>query len=343
MKIGILTHPLVNNYGGILQAFALQNALEAMGHSTYVIDRRSDDYTIKRIIRKCLQIAGLKKTDEITTVPQSQFVEGFINTTKSVYNNTELVRLIKKLSFDTLVFGSDQIWRADFNRHFSFAFWGSFLNSVQPVVAISYAASISDDTWSYSKSESDDIRKYISFFSSISVREEMAIQLCKDNLGISPTLVLDPTLLHNKDFYSKYAIKCQETNPYIFVYWLGDENELKEVLNLIPDNMKIVRVSLRDSASFVGVQEWLGLISGATTVITDSFHGIVFSIIFEKNFICSKNQSGGVSRLNTLFRSLGIEHKLDNPTDTIDYSTVNNRIAQLRKASFNFLKESFRK
>lgn len=342
MRIGILTHPLVNNYGGILQAFALQRALELMGHSPYIIDRRSDDYTIKRFIRKCLQILHLKRNDKITTYPQSRFIRSFIKTTRSVYNNAQLVRIIKKLSFEALIFGSDQIWRADFNRHFSFAFWGAFLEKVQPIRSISYAASISDDVWSYSQCESVEIKRYISHFSSISVREEKAIQLCKDNLGIITTLVLDPTLLHNKEFYSKYAIKNQETDPYVFVYWLGDENELNVLLNKLPDNMNIVRVSLRDSTTFIGVQEWLGLISEATTVVTDSFHGIVFSIIFEKQFICSKNQSGGVSRLYTIFKSLGIEKKFDNPTLTIDYAVVNDRLVQLRKESYNFLKSSLR-
>ena len=340
MKIGILTHPLVLNYGGILQAYALQNALRQVGNSSsvFVIDRRQDDFKIKKFLRKILVLCRIKApiTSYNKCFPQLEFIEKYIIRTAQVDNTTLLRRLIKKERFNCIVFGSDQIWRADFNRQFNFDFWGCCLKNLKNIRSFSYAASISDIEWVYTIEETLKIKNGLKNIKEISVREFEAADMCKDNLNIIAKQLIDPTLLFDASFYDK--IESRETHkPYVFVYWLGDQSEISYKLSDLKSRYDIINVSLRDPKTYVKVESWINLIKNAEIVFTDSYHGMVFSIIYHKRFIIAQNKSGGINRLKSLFSMIGYPQKLDNPTAEIDYEKVDKRLKKKRLDAFDFI------
>lgn len=338
-KVGILTHPLINNYGGILQAFALQEALKKTGCEVYIIDRRQNDYKIKKFVRKALTSLRIKPSvtqyDECS-YPQYRFIRQFIKRTRKVDNTVLLKRLIRQNRIDCIVFGSDQIWRTGFNRNFNYDYWGCFLEGLNNVKGFSYAASIADDDWLYNEQETERIKKGINNLTAISVREIRASELCNENLGVNPKVLIDPTLLHNSSFYDQIE-SGKNRNPYIFVYWLGNSTEIQPVLEEYRNRYEIIVVSLRDKKSLVSVEDWLNLIKNAEIVFTDSFHGMVFSMIYHKHFIISKNSSGGINRLHTLFNLLGCPEKLYNPGFHIDYNIVDGRLRLLQSEATEFI------
>ncbi|MCM1378099.1 MAG: polysaccharide pyruvyl transferase family protein [Clostridium sp.] len=342
MKIGILTHRPVSNYGGILQAYALSKILESLGHEVVLIRRRATDPKIKRLLRNILVATGIKKlpTSNLHALPQQEFVERELRQTTETRTRGELRKLLRSEDIEGVVIGSDQVWRADYNREYSYDFWGGFLKGLPKIKGISYGASIADDDWSYTGSETKRLRKEVRLLRGYSVRELSAQKQCEENLDIRPEIVADPTLLHDSSFYDKIESGEKPSRPYIFVYWLGDRTDLTPILKKHEDSgAEIIELSLRNPSDFVTIGRWLNLIKNAEHIVTDSFHGVVFSLIYHKSFTIGKNKSGGMGRLASLFTLLGIEEKLSNPEAAIDYETADKHVERLRRKSIEFLKE----
>ena len=138
----------------------------------------------------------------------------------------------------------------------------------------------------------------------------------------------------NASSYEKIASKPLSDKPYVFVYWLGTEEEKqKAIQNSCLSGFDVIDLSLRTSNILVPVEDWLSYILYADRVITDSFHGCVFSILFKKQFSVSKNNSGGNGRLSSLFKILNI----DPLCAVIDYSSVDKELEIQRLNSYNYI------
>lgn len=337
MKIGILTHPQGANYGGILQCYALCTYLRMMGHEPIVIQRVANRSFVLwgwiRSILKALHFPryySLNKSNR--TVNIRPFIQKYILRTEPIDSQKKMKKVCKKYGFETIVVGSDQVWRKDFAMKFGFNYFLDFVP--QGIKRLSYAASFGLSDWQYSEQETSHIKKLLSTFSGISVRESEAIPLIEQNVRLYAVQHVDPTLLLTANDYSKLANKRLITENYIFVYWLGRRELItKRIQELTKSGKKVICVFLRDNKVQVTVEDWLSYIKYAEYIVTDSFHGCVYSIIFHKKFDIFSNDSGGNGRLTSLLSSLGIT----NSDKDIDYNSVDRRLIDYRESAISYL------
>ena len=165
------------------------------------------------------------------------------------------------------------------------------------------------------------------------------MQLCKDNIGVTADHVLDPTMLLNASDYEPVTSERKVKDDYVFVYWLGSAEEKQKAIEAASIECKrIVDISLRGSEPLMPIEDWLSYIKYADHVVTDSFHGCVFSILFQKQFTICANNSGGNGRLKSLFNMLDI--KFGNTP--IDYSVMATRLDSMRSHSYDFINNALR-
>ena len=332
MKLAILTHPLGVNYGGILQAFALSSYLKGQGHDVTVLNRQSNLPLAKRILKSVLVALHHPRYNNPRYKHLVSFVKKYINYSKPLSTDGQMTGFVKGKSIDAVIVGSDQVWRTSFAMGYGYNYFLDFVPA--GVRKLSYAASFGLSKWEYNKEQTTRIQQLLSNFNAVSVREDEGVILCKENLGISAEHVLDPTMLLRADDYQHITSKRLVEENYVFVYWLGSEDEKRKALESAKiEGKRIIDISLRGSDPLMSIENWLSYIKYADHVVTDSFHGCVFSILFQKQFTICANNSGGNGRLKSLFTVLDV-----NPGNTpIDYSVVKARLDNLRSHSYDFI------
>jgi hypothetical protein len=358
-KIGILTyhHPENRNYGAMLQLFALYTTIQNLGHESVVIQydffkninrRKKFKQKIKNWIIYHLSIRPFKKFSD----------QYLINKTKKVDENN-----ISALNedFDLFVVGSDQVWRYNYVPSIK-TFFLDFVSEKIPKVA--YAASFGVDQWNEApKNITEEISRLIKRFSSVSVRESSGLKIC-NNFGVNATLVLDPVFLISINIYNSLIDKSesiQSRRNYIAKMLLDSNDSVEEEIGRLAKNQKKRIVDLNGSSiPFIhgiskrkfSISEWLSLIKNSDLVITDSYHCIAFSIIYNKNFIYLGNKDRGNTRLESLWILLGINRQaLQNPSFhdllgeskiQINYDKVNTNLLEAKRNSMNFLKAALK-
>lgn len=349
MKIGIVTHPLCNNYGGLLQNYALQYVLEKLGHKTKTIDFASRWPFLKYLLEICRQFAKTVIRHKVHPYPSyvihqrkpimDSFVNKYINKTKVVHSYS--TNLVIKEKFDAVIVGSDQVWRpeyVDFPQDM-------FLKFVPDnVKKIAYAASFGVDYWQYPMELELECRELISRLDAVSVREESGVTLCRQYLNTDAKLVLDPTILAGREAFLS-LIEKHSTKNYLFAYILDTSNEIENYIEKVAqDNgLECYICGAHDDAT-LNVEEWLSKIAGASIVITDSFHGTVFSILFHRNFYSIQNKNRGASRFNSLLGPLALgdrllyrEELVEFSNKLIDWTKIEELLSIKRKESLDFL------
>ena len=344
MKIGILTHPLHSNYGGILQCYALNTYLRKLGHDTVVIRRvYNKQFFLKRWLKYILRIIGVSrfrhKQSDNKSINLSKFINSYIDYTTSVDSVHKMKCICRQYSLDAVIVGSDQVWREDFAMNYGYNYFLDFVP--KNVIKLSYAASFGLSEWHYNSSQTSRIKKLLSEFCCVSVRELDGLKLCKENLGLTPAVLLDPTMLLAKVDYEKISSSRLVDEKYVFVYWLGDKNAIEDTISKYREaGYKIINIQLRSNSILPSIEDWLSYIQFSDFVITDSFHGCVFSLIFNKNFYIRSNDSGGNGRLKSLFTLLDIIY-----TDNLiqpDYAKIDSIINDLRSRSYEFFNTALR-
>ena len=346
MKIGIVTLPLHFNYGGILQAYALQEVLKELGHTSFIL--KPSIKSIKTYIK-----AILYNRSDI-----SQFVNKYIK----FDNLNEPFRLselhLKK--YDALIVGSDQVWRfwpgTEAEREVNISRY--FLNTIGngKIRKIAYAASFGIDYLDLTESENNLIKKLVKNFAAVSVREQSGLPLCFKYLEREDAcLVLDPTMLLTENNYSNLIKKSpfKSTNKHCFVYLLDYEDikNQKTVKALLPTNSEVLYAKVernplkRYLKSDLTIQDWLSSIYNSDIIITDSFHGCVFSILFHKDFYVMKNDFGGNTRINSLLSLFGLENRLIkkgsiSEANPIDWTFVEEKLQLMRNFSLDYLNKA---
>lgn len=373
MRIGILTLPLHTNYGGILQAYALQTILEKMGHQVVVFNKKIK-YSLplwilplsftKRIIKK--YIIGRKDTRIFAELYQkrdfpiiAQHTQYFINQYINTYK-VDSFSTLKEADFDALVVGSDQVWRFKyFVSMFGEGIENAFLLFAKDwrTRKIAYAASFGVDIWKLSKKQTRECKELIKKFDFISVREDSAVDLCKRYLGVDNVEhVLDPTLLLKKEDYIDLVLQGNEpvSGGNLFYYLLDkDEQKMSAVektaqfLNLNPFTVMPIDNRSRniEDRVYPTVTKWLRGFMDAKFVVTDSFHGVVFSILFNIPFVVISNETRGSARFLSVLKMFSLENRLINNSDDlnkifsspINWDFVNNIHEQLKEKSYNLL------
>lgn len=371
MRIGILTLPLQLNYGGILQAFALSRTLERLGHTPFVIKKGTKHanwklplFLCKRIIKK--YVLGQKSTiifyerqtrKEYPIV--SRNIEPFIN--KNIPQlSVKRFSMINAAGIDAIVVGSDQIWRPRYVKNIKSAYL-SFAKS-WPIKKISYAASLGTDKWEYSPLQTFICKRLINQFHAISVRENSAVSLLRRHFGIDSLQMPDPTLLLSQSDYREIASRRKDTTHHsgIFSYILDHSATADKIIDAVAqkygtdiysqtafDNRLHIPVEQRVQQS---VEQWLQNFIDASFVVTDSFHGTVFSIIFNKPFITTGNKARGNSRFETLLRMFNLNERLITSPDNIDkiiespidWESINSMIETYMQKATTYLSDNLK-
>lgn len=314
MKIGILTFHSQLNYGGVLQAYALQEALRSLGHDPVIIDRwlESDNESLEQGYNHLGVVGWLKVFARVALGGWELKKYGRVKNTKrflkekmslTPYHFVEWNEATKELGLDMIVVGSDQVWHS--------GDWGDpsvyLLDGAPKISAISYAASFGMK--SIPEEYLELYKRGLARFSAISCREAEGVRLCED-LGFSATHVLDPTLLADKSVWNRLLCtghSATSTRKLVCYFMDGDvparisalEEFAKESIwevevfldsrfcVSIPRNLKQLvcrylpsKVKRRIKA---GPAEFVASIAHADAVLTDSFHALMFSTIFNKN------------------------------------------------------------
>lgn len=364
-KIGIITHwRSKDNYGQTLQIYALQCVLKDLGVEPFLIRYYTSgpQRNFKQIVFRCFRllnpvflfnsiftrIARMKIDRE--SAHHSRGIDEFINNNIQCstykYNRRQIVN--NPPEFDYYITGSDQVWNKLDGTYFL-----DFVTN--EAVCISYAASFGAADYQRYK-EQAKVRSLLKKFKAIGVRERSGLDFC-NKLGLDTVqLVPDPTLLLSKSFYQKMSINPRIKERFLLLYLLGNQNDLdlEEVFDFAKNNcLKVIFVpgqgqKIMNGACFPTLQEWLGLINCATYVVTNSFHGTVFSLIFNKAFL-SVPASGKSARMNdrmlTLFNSLNVDLKfMSNDLNVLfekySWDKINNNILLNNLLGIDFLKYS---
>lgn len=374
MKVGILTQPLLCNYGGLLQAYALQTILERCGHDVSIINREpaymstrfpnSVKLEVKYYLRKWLGRPNAKKSShyKILSIETSKFCHKYLKKTPSLYNNKLLKSFISQAKYDAYVVGSDQVWRPSMSPNI-FNYFIDFDNR-DDVKRVSYAASFGVDNWAFSEEETKICSDLAKRFDALSVRESSGVSLCEKYLGVNATHVLDPTLLLEKNEYIKLVQEAKEpqSTGNLFCYVLDKSADKTAIIRNITDKQGLqdyyCMPDLLDTPEniehnpqnciYPSVTKWLRSFMDAEMVLTDSFHGTVFSIIFNKPFWVIGNNERGLSRFESVLSIFGLSERLITPgyadninwSESIDWDAVNERKKELQLLSLSFLKNA---
>lgn len=358
MKIGILTFHCAHNYGAVLQCYALQEMLKNMGHKVEVIDYRPEyllapyrKFSLSRFKRSSLlSIVKACIRESLLLVKRIRRYNAFQTFINKRFNLSPTVK-DKAIPpfYDVYIMGSDQIWNPKITKGFDPVYFGFFNFDKENRKYISYAASM--ETKELDKESKDFIEKALMNFDAVSVREAQLKTLLQPLTGKDIELVLDPTLLAYKKIWDAIAIRPKINKKYILVYQVRyNVNTIRIARQLAKDiNAEIIEVTsaLRicfsnKSRQNVSPEEFLGWIKNADCVITTSFHGTAFSVIFNRPFYCIKLNDGGDTRSASLLKSIGLENRLidksENPAfSPIDYSEANKRLEYLQSISTAFL------
>jgi hypothetical protein len=368
MKIGILTLPLHINYGGILQAYALQTILKRMGHEVSIIEEIEKPITIplqraplvygKRLIKNILgdkfpifYEQKLNKEWPIIRQLTDKFIDKYIHLAK--YKS---FKCIKEAEYDAIIVGSDQIWRPKYFGEKKIYNAYLLFTEKWKIKRIAYAASFGTDNWEYTLAQTKHCKELVKLFDAVSVREDSGVFLCKKYFGINATHVLDPTLLLTQEDYTS-LLKNTTTpeNKGKILNYILDESPYKETLsNSIAKKRGLTSFRINPNATNPhlpleeriqpSVEQWLRGFNDAELVITDSFHACVFSILFKKQFVVFGNKKRGMSRFTSLLKLFNLEDRMIESIEqfeklqTIDYNSVHIKLEQLRQDSLNYLK-----
>lgn len=375
MKIAILTQPLGKNYGGIIQNYALQKTLINLGAEPTTLQRTHAKPGFFKLTAR-LTVRLFKKLKGKWKAPlyiekyyihffknTERFIGKHLNVTKELTSSYELKKEFLEGKFSAIVVGSDQTWRPIYSPQIT-NYYLDFIDD-NSIKKISYASSFGVDFWEYDDVQTETCAKLVKEFDAVSVREESGVCLCKKYFGINSENVLDPTLLLKRDDYLELIDdkKFKNNSNGVFSYWL-DRNESKRLatkkiankLNMhhytcyAKCSLNEVSSSVLDDYVLPSLESWLASFSSANLVLTDSFHGMVFSLIFEKEFFVVANKNRGASRFESLLSKLNLKDRLLEDVSELDtaiskvrpinYIEVNKHLCSLREQSLGFLKRA---
>lgn len=362
MKIGILTLPLHINYGGILQAYALQAVLERMGHTVEVLMPVQQKQPIpwiifaKRFIRRCMgRPCGVPMFYELYCSKLRNDIDPFINDKINISRISALNALDPR-EYDAIVVGSDQIWRKKyFCNMWQTGIPDAFLAFTQgwQMKRLAYAASFGVDEWQFDEEETRYIRQNLANFDAVSVRELSGVKLLLEHAGCESVHLLDPTmLLSAEDFLSLAGANAYKSGGLVS-YILDHSEEVDKFVDGIAAAKGLVRTELNRrnfKDSYIPVEMWITCIASADLVVTNSFHGCVFSIIFRKPLIFIGNTSRGNARFTSLIETFGLESNMlkklseFNPNSVYELpSDIDKRMIRMQAHSIDFLIKSLNK
>lgn len=355
-KVGIVTWYNSDNYGSQLQAYALSWVCNSLGYeanmvttSHYPVLKRVTDILLYRI-NPINRVTFSKITDQKQNFTKKYLREYYLNVNKPSF-----------AKYKNMICGSDQIWAPNqYNPFFMLSFVPEEVNK------ISYAASIGLEE--IPDNLVDNYKKYIGRINHVSVREDKGKKLLEDRCGIEATVVCDPTLLAKKEAWDKIKKKSPIKSKYLFCYFLRKDHKYKDLVKEYAEQKGLEIYGISDnpkdgewmhilSHRQVGPCEFIGLVEGSYAVITDSYHGAIFSMLYHKQFVLFERFDSGDkicqnSRIEQLKKYFNIGGNIVRPGSIptfplseckpMDYNDFERKLSTLRINSMAFLKEALK-
>ncbi|MEM6894832.1 MAG: polysaccharide pyruvyl transferase family protein [Bacteroidota bacterium] len=351
MKVGILTYHYSDNYGAVLQAYALSNILNNNGHDAQIINL---------IPKKSLKIRlGKFFKQKFLTYNFTAFRKNHLKTHPSKTLFYPDLENYDFTIYDAVVVGSDQVWRKSFTGGLGYSYFLDFVP--EGVKRISYAASFGLDRYEGNEEDVKVIRELLKRFDLITTREMSGVEVCKNLFDADAHCVLDPVLLNSAVFNDLMGENA--SGGFVTQYLLDPSPKKLAFLKRASEHLKLpIKINYKQSGKPIGisslflerskqtfppVSSWLSGIAHSQLIVTDSFHGVAFSILFQKQFVCVFNKARGKTRMSNLLGLLGLEHvgidenDLQNLDVTqlkpIDYAEVSPKLEKLREHSLGLL------
>lgn len=361
LKVGVITFHRAINYGAVLQMYGLQKKLESMNIEACVIDYRCKYMEQKYDSKHRLSIKNHIKNIPLLIKKRNytkkkilfrNFVEKYCKKSDMCCNLDELKNVEKQLDF--IITGSDQVWNNNITN-LDYTFFLDFVEESKK--KISYAASFGLSE--ISSELEKQYKKMLKSFNSISVRENIAQKLVK-KLGVEAEIVVDPVFLLSKNEWTKLVTTNNYKKPYILIYsFKGDKYLVSQAKILAKKfNCEIICISETMKRKFgikyidnASPEEFISLIYHAKFVLTNSFHGTVFSIVFNKPFIVElfENAKGRNSRIENLLFGLQLEERIYSENmrieqlSDINYRNVEKILNKQISKSEEFLESNLKK
>lgn len=340
MRIGILTFHYACNYGAMLQTYATQEFLRSMGHDVCVVDYRN------KAVEEGYAAWNFKK-DLLKTLPRA-FSRAMRNSRFRHFMKERLVLSKDSFdSFDVLLFGSDQIWNEIITGGFDKIYWGDFTTKARKVAWAASANVLSFSDMEYAA-------KCLSGFHAISVREDSLKELVSGMTSVPVKCVQDPTLMLGEREWEALAGPVKD-GGYVLAYpMLCDELVIKTAgaiagakgLRLVILSKNALYRPYKNMVQWAGPEEFVSYFAGASHVVTSSFHGTAFSIIFRKKFLSVVEPGTRNLRVESLLRKMGLENRLSDGSDLssidlpLDKDKIGMTLDGLRREAVDFLKAS---
>lgn len=358
MKIGLLSPHYAYNYGAMLQAFALCHYLRREGYDAVILNRRQaakcDIPSFAGRMARRLEIlakwSSFGKFDRDYLQPQ----------TVAVIHQCDWQK-VGLSDFDAVIVGSDQVWRDDYAfNSFGYNLFLDFTEGYH-LKRIAYAPSLGKATWQRPADVTLRVKELLARFDAVSVREDSSVDILQKQFGVRAQLVLDPTMLLTAADYRR-AFNLRKLPPpkrYIAAYLLDYDHALQSCLQQVSATLhlpvRLVRAKgykgrlaqlLNRFLPVRSVTAWVQNIANADFVVTNSFHGMVFSIIFRKQFIVFINTERGAARFHSLLGMFGLESRLVTSreqsflyliSERIDYAPIEPAIARWQEISRTYL------
>ena len=319
------------NFGAGLVGYAMEKAIKKLGYTPHTINFIPEN-----------EFYQYTKQNSF-----SSFQNTFLHLTGICRNKSELHTFINQ-GFDKFIIGSDQIVRHPW--HYDFIYYLDWVDGNKTL--LSYAASFGRSDLGMNRKEKKYAKKCLDRFDAFSVREHSGFEIMKNKFNKNNVpIVCDPTLLLNPEDYQEIidteASNQELPNGEYIAYYLLDENP-----NVLADLMKkyqIINAYKDNQGKYRTFGEWLNIIKNAKYVITDSFHGSVFSIIYKRQFIVLTTKSRGNERLESLMQIIGENRLIADSADLteqrlfskqIDYSEVLRGISKAQNNGFEYLRQA---
>lgn len=333
------------NYGGALTYYALHQVLKSMGLSVLMIERPTENPNY---------------VPDYGIIPR-RFAKKYYAISKNYHPN-----LMGELNgcCDAFISGSDQLFSPWLWEYSGPSYYLDFGHPEKNL--ISYASSFGN-SYGGTTEFTDKISYYLHRFSAISVREDYAVDIVKDNFGLTAKKVLDPIFVCDPKEYHKLAdnSRIKTEGKYFASFFLDPCKEKKEAILYLKDKLNLPYVNLIHACDFeenakklgldnimfdLDIEDFLNFYRNAEFIITDSFHGTCLAIIFNKPFISIGNKERGIKRFYSMLNELGLMERLVNDYNEIysrpellspvDYTEVKTKLETLKEDSYNWLKKA---
>jgi hypothetical protein len=348
MRIGILTFHRAHNYGAVLQAYALQEIIKGLGHEVEIIDYRQPvieknyySFSLRRCFNRnpfvmlksiCNEFKMLFVRPKKVEIFKRFAQKWLLLSEKKIYSSAQMPD-----DYDLYIHGSDQIWNSKFTKGFDEIYLGHYKTKKDN--KITYAVSFKAEQFS----KEDLMARSLKNFVGISVREKYLIEFISPLTKQNIKSCLDPTLLTNDTFWKNFVVKPKEED-YLLVYLIAKNDKALPFAERMSKLLGLKLIVLENTKKCKTVEEFVGYFKYASFIISTSFHGTAFSIIFRKPFFTVTSNFKNDVRYISLLDSLGISERLvdgenifNDEISEIDYDKVYERLNNLQKESLEYL------